>query len=294
MSLAAIQQAPVDVGSPAVSVHLRTTGATLQQGRSLSDIASEPDSPMDTEATEVEEERSVGAALVEEVNGHKCDFCSTPLGANTAGRFFRCGGCDSRPTVLCEACCFELHLCRPDHEVQEWNHSLGNWVTASLDTILIGTRMAVHCGNCCVELGVPGRGIPVGAVQCPRCDTGVLCVECCAEAHACQPLHHLQVWTGSQWEMATLRDIGFVYQMGHGGNACAAPTRLSWLMVISDQSGNHFLNLRYCNCGKYGVDGETSPGKWLQIRRHGWFASALKHARVCTTFKVWPDVDRLD
>ncbi|KAJ7021338.1 hypothetical protein C8F04DRAFT_1195583 [Mycena alexandri] len=98
------------------------------------------------------------------------------------------------------------------------------------------------------------------------------------EAHATLPLHTLQRWAGRRWKKATLREIGFVYQMGHGGNACEVPApEISSLMVMCDKSGNHFLNLRYCNCGKYGLDGATKPGQWLQIRRHGWFASTSKH-----------------
>ncbi|KAJ7040856.1 hypothetical protein C8F04DRAFT_948131, partial [Mycena alexandri] len=131
---------------------------------------------------------------------------------------------------------------------------------------------------------------------CVRCDTGVMCRVCCREAHATLPLHTLQVSCRSMlWlAKATLREIGFVYQMGHGGNACEVPApEISSLMVMCDKSGNHFLNLRYCNCGKYGLDGATKPGQWLQIRRHGWFASTSKHPGACATFRVLPDVDRL-
>ncbi|KAJ7018856.1 hypothetical protein C8F04DRAFT_1277051 [Mycena alexandri] len=278
-SLAAIEQGNTRLSHPAAGRALLQM-AQSREARSLSEIANDPDIPMEA-AVELEQPGSPNnqAPRAEEPRGRHCDFCSTPLDA--AARFFRCGDCDSGPTLLCE---------------WEWSHSLGNWVTGNIDTLQLGRRIAVHCGNCCVQLAEPGRGIPIGAVLCRRCDTSVLCRrcdtsvlcrQCCAEAHACMPLHHLQTWTGDEWELTTLRDIGFVYQMGHGGNACETPTiRISSLMVISDQSGNHFLNLRYCNCGKYSVDGETSPGKWLQIRRNSWFASALKHDGVCATFRV--------
>ncbi|KAJ7022479.1 hypothetical protein C8F04DRAFT_1272589 [Mycena alexandri] len=270
-SLVAIQQEIISIAPAAIPAGVPLNIPRLREARSLSEIASEPDIPM-----EIDEEPSSPTDQepgAEQGSVRHCDFCSTPLDANNR-RFFRCAGCDSGPTLLCEACCFEIHLCHRNHEVQEWNRSLGNWVTGNMDTLLLGVRIAVHCGNCCVQLAEAGRGIPIGAVHCRHCDTGVLCCECCTEAHACMPLHHLQAWTGNEWELTTLRDIGFVYQMGHGGNPCEAPTtQISSLMVISDKS---------------------VPGQWLQIRRNGWFASALKHAGACVTFRVWPDVDLLD
>ncbi|KAJ6464304.1 hypothetical protein C8R47DRAFT_1224819 [Mycena vitilis] len=76
-----------------------------------------------------------------------CDFCGASI-AETTSRVFRCCQCDEdgAPALQCEQCCFELHLCRRDHAVDEWNDSLANWVTGNIDSTRLGARFSVKCG----------------------------------------------------------------------------------------------------------------------------------------------------
>ncbi|KAJ6449814.1 hypothetical protein C8R47DRAFT_1230515 [Mycena vitilis] len=259
----------------------------MDEPRTLSSIdAADSDSDTDSDTDTAVEAASDTPSNTTGITAKACDFCSASL----AGcRFFRCGDCDESPTLQCESCCFELHLCRRRHELQEWSEYLGNWVSGNIETTCLGDRFAVHCGSCCVELAPAGRGIPRGAIFCPECDSGLVCRDCCKEDHRCKPLHSLKQWTGQDWEGATLRDIGFVYQLGHRGDPCSRPTAVVWPMLVISMRGCHFLNLKYCACGKFPWSG--AKGRWAQVMYNGWFASSLKHTGVCTTFRVWPDVN---
>ncbi|KAJ6450349.1 hypothetical protein C8R47DRAFT_1230310 [Mycena vitilis] len=137
-------------------------------------------------------------------------------------RFFRCGSCDDAPTLQCEHCSFEMHLCHRDHEVQEWSPTLGNWMTGHANTMLLGERFAIHCSSCARELAPPGRGLPSGIVHCGICDSGVMCYSCCKKEHKCKPLHRLRKWTGDRWRTSSLKSIGYVFQMGHRGDTLVA------------------------------------------------------------------------
>ncbi|KAJ6464312.1 hypothetical protein C8R47DRAFT_1224827 [Mycena vitilis] len=216
--------------------------------------------------------------------GKACDFCSTPLAATA--RFFRCCNCDDdeAPTLQCEKCCFELHLCRRDHELQEWNNALGSWVTGNIDTTRLGERLAVHCGSCSRQLAPPGRGIPRGTVHCGICDSGVLCYSCCRMEHKCKPLHRLRKWTGDRWRTASLDSIGYTFQMGHRGDRCVRPAAVRSPLMVIDEFGCQFLTVRYCACGKFRAKG--SKGRWQQIFVQGWFKCTLQHPGACSTFKV--------
>ncbi|KAJ7102965.1 hypothetical protein C8R43DRAFT_963855 [Mycena crocata] len=181
----------------------------------------------------------------------RCDFCHAPLGALDAGeatRLFRCGarGCDS--AFQCGSCCFEHHLCRREHPLEEWSNATDEW---------------------CIE-----------------CNSGLLCRRCCKEEHECEPLHNLKVWNEQSWEVTSLREIGFVYQMGHKGDPCQSPTPFVHSLLVIDLKGCHRLDLLYCACGKY-PGGVSKMGRWLQIRDNGWYQSTLNHGGICTTFKVW-------
>lgn len=82
-----------------------------------------------------------------------------------------------------------------------------------------------------------------------------------------------------------LKDIGFVYQMGHEGRACEAPEEQISSLLVLDVCGPSSLRLRYCGCGKF----EPYKGmecRWQQITYTGWHPSLLEHTSVCSTFQV--------
>jgi hypothetical protein len=66
----------------------------------------------------------------------------------------------------------------------------------------------------------------------------------------------------------TLKELGFVYQMGHDGRACSAPENHVSRLLVFDICGPIPLCLKYCACGKFARGME---GHWQQIRY--WMAS---------------------
>jgi CxC2 like cysteine cluster associated with KDZ transposases len=79
-----------------------------------------------------------------------------------------------------------------------------------------------------------------------------------------------------------LKELGFVYQIGHDEECKRPETTVSSLLVI-DICGVIPIRLQYCACGKFdsGVEGH-----WQQIRYNGWHPSMLNHVGVCATFET--------
>ncbi|KAJ7041929.1 hypothetical protein C8F04DRAFT_1252411 [Mycena alexandri] len=233
---------------------------TKPQPRTLLQIAEESDSEAESE----DDEAPSG-------DHRQCDFCgvSNTDALPTARRFFFCMDCDC--CTHCETCSYDLHIVSPTHKLQEWNPASASWGSAGAFNATVGAPM------------------PVNTLFCGECNDGVLCRECCLEDHATEPLHWLQHWTGSEWEATTLRDIGFVYQMGHGGRACAQPQGLSSPLTVMSWRGPNFLRVRYCDCGKFGhLNGPLGKlARWEQIIHNGWYASTLEQDDVCSTFQVY-------
>ncbi|KAJ7138992.1 hypothetical protein C8R44DRAFT_867164 [Mycena epipterygia] len=219
--------------------------------------------------------------MVETVVGRKCDFCSVDLGpeAPVPCRFFPCEECSC---VQCESCCYEKHLAMSRHKVEEWDTTQRIWVPRCLSESGLQNKYQMNCGSCCAILAHAGAPMPTGMLACAQCSNSLLCSTCCLEDHAVKPLHGLK-WNGRCWDMRALKEVGFVYQMGHSGRVCESPeVNVSTLLVL-DMSARHSINLRYCMCGKFEAG---LKGRWQQILDNGWQVSTLDHFG----FQMWSDV----
>ncbi|KAJ7432262.1 hypothetical protein B0H11DRAFT_1940830 [Mycena galericulata] len=61
----------------------------------------------------------------------RCDYCNLPLGHNTRvpSRVFRCRRCKSG--LQCETCCHKIHVCKPEHPLEEWDPTADDGEPAS-------------------------------------------------------------------------------------------------------------------------------------------------------------------
>ncbi|KAJ7169139.1 hypothetical protein C8R43DRAFT_1121028 [Mycena crocata] len=206
-----------------------------------------------------------------------CDFCHQGLGpkAPVPCRFFRCWDCPS--VTYCENCCYEKHICKTNHRLEEWSHKKSDWFECTLAETGLQDKYQMNCISCwrvnaswyfqlfamprwtAVQDLLP-RGSRRKAIASP-------------------------VWKGNRrgWEPRSLRDIGFVYQMGHHGQPCPVPMPYISQLAVIDMGGPQWLPLRYCGCGKYA---EGVRGRWQQITKEGWHPSGLDHLGTCTTFPV--------
>ncbi|KAJ7728446.1 hypothetical protein DFH07DRAFT_969878 [Mycena maculata] len=86
-------------------------------------------------------------------------------------------------------------------------------------------------------------------------------------------------WTGSFWEWTTLKDLGFVYQVGHGGGPCVFPDPKKRTLTVLEHPYIHQLHFRYCNCSK---SDHADPIQ--QLLRNGWYPATVVDPGTCTTF----------
>ncbi|KAJ7675663.1 hypothetical protein DFH06DRAFT_1122489 [Mycena polygramma] len=225
-------------------------------------------------------EASDDSAASEECIGH-CEHCTLELGAGASvpSRVFKCADCDA---LQCESCCHTIHVCKLDHKLSEWQSSRGQWIRTTLQASNLCLKYPTLCGVCDRVLAEEGGRLLRSALWCEYCEYGVMCQRCCFEKHAKAPLHRVKTWkNGRSWKATSLREAGFVYQMGHAGESCPHPDRhISSLLVIAYE-GLHRIHLRYCRC----PDSEgMARANWEQIRGNGWFPSSIVHPGICSTF----------
>ncbi|KAG1906569.1 uncharacterized protein F5891DRAFT_901580, partial [Suillus fuscotomentosus] len=60
------------------------------------------------------------------------------------------------------------------------------------------------------------------------------CSSCAVKAHQHNPFHNLQLWNGKFYESTTLRDHGYIMDLGHGGHPCPNALQQSNLSPWSD------------------------------------------------------------
>ncbi|KAF8993591.1 hypothetical protein BDZ89DRAFT_972725 [Hymenopellis radicata] len=78
---------------------------------------------------------------------------------------------------------------------------------------------------------------------------GLVCKECCVEAHSNQPFHFIEEYNGTFYEPRTLRELGLVIQLAHpSGVTCLCPTSTTQEFVILHTNGVHTVNLAFCGC----------------------------------------------
>ncbi|KAJ7437065.1 hypothetical protein B0H11DRAFT_2255628 [Mycena galericulata] len=117
--------------------------------------------------------------------------------------------------------------------------------------------------------------------RCAQCGEFLQCRECCLDRHATTPLHSLQEWTGRYWKDASLRTLGLVYQLGHGGLKCRYPEPTVRTLVVIDNSGIHTIRYRFCSCTL-----SDQANNLCQLIRNAWYPATKTDPDTCATFDV--------
>ncbi|THU81849.1 hypothetical protein K435DRAFT_692763, partial [Dendrothele bispora CBS 962.96] len=120
----------------------------------------------------------------------------------------------------------------------------------------------------------PDREQAEPTFRCIDCNHGpLMCQECCVEKHQLNPLHRIQHWTGQRFQKVSLRQLGFVVQLGHqDGSTCLSPVNGPSKFVVIHDNGIHRVRLQYCGC-RASVSSQTGMlhFKWEQLMRNRWF-----------------------
>ncbi|SJL02898.1 uncharacterized protein ARMOST_06239 [Armillaria ostoyae] len=86
--------------------------------------------------------------------------------------------------------------------------------------------------------------------HCAECSPGRLeCQICCVKRHRLMPLHCIEEWTGTFFEMTSLKDMGLHMQLSHdNGSPCFKPHWGPNDMTVIHVNGIHIVAVDYCNC----------------------------------------------
>ncbi|KAJ7431195.1 hypothetical protein B0H11DRAFT_2262218 [Mycena galericulata] len=95
------------------------------------------------------------------------------------------------------------------------------------------------------------------------------------------PLHFIEEWTGRYWKATTLRVLGLVYQLGHGGLKCRFPDSTVRTLVVIDTSGIHRIRYRFCGCSV-----SDNANNLSQLLRNAWYPATKTDPDTCATFDV--------
>ncbi|KAJ7429660.1 hypothetical protein B0H11DRAFT_2265147 [Mycena galericulata] len=139
-------------------------------------------------------------------------------------------------------------------------------------------RPSLRCALCSAEYG-PSSSPECRIFKCRPCGEFMQCKTCCLSRHERTPLHLLDEWNGEFWERRTLRELGFVYQVGHGGARCLFPDDKKRTLTVLEHPYIHQIHFRYCNCKK-----SDHADPMQQLLRNAWYPATVGDPATCATF----------
>ncbi len=128
-----------------------------------------------------------------------------------------------------------------------------------------------NCSSC--------RALGSANYHCQECFNALaLCLNCIILCHQLYPLHWIQIWTGTYFDMYALYNLGLKMHLGHGGLPC-----LSLLgpkeMVIIQVNGIHHCLVQFCDCN------DLIPNFW-QLVLSCLFPATLTSPATAFTFEL--------
>ncbi|KAG2097772.1 uncharacterized protein F5147DRAFT_747450 [Suillus discolor] len=108
-----------------------------------------------------------------------------------------------------------------------------------------------------------------------------MCHTCTVCVHERQPLHRMECWNGTSFQVTTLKALGVCFQLGHPiGIRCINPMSASNNdFVILDCNGVHEVRLDFCGC-------ESAQPHITQLLRVCLFPSTTTDPKSAATFRV--------
>ncbi|KAJ7749884.1 hypothetical protein B0H16DRAFT_1318981 [Mycena metata] len=117
--------------------------------------------------------------------------------------------------------------------------------------------------------------------RCSHCGVFVQCLDCVTSRHSMSPLHRLKEWNGTFWAATTVKKLGIVYQLGHGGHPCRRPAPKVHEMVVLDTDAIHTVSYRFCGC-----DRADRANNLEQLMRNAWYPATTVDPDTCATFRL--------
>ncbi|KAK6996611.1 CxC2 domain-containing protein [Favolaschia claudopus] len=148
-----------------------------------------------------------------------------------------------------------------DEPMKQWRP----YIAKFLDEILRVEGSGMGNCACC------GRGWVPNArrLRCAQCGVFAQCEGCMVARHQTQPLHCPEEWNGRFWVKVCLRDLGLVFQLGHGGWPCPHPAGRA----------RNMITFQYCGC-----DAADDATNIEQLLRNRWYPATTVDPGTCATF----------
>lgn len=125
-------------------------------------------------------------------------------------------------------------------------------------------------------------------IRCLSCQTGYMwCGPCAVTSHIRNPFHRIQQWTGRFYDNITLRDLGYVFNLGHNGAPCSnnmSEYGGDWFcdkFAVVHSTGIFVHRLRWCRCNDASLE-----DRHLQLLRSRIFPSTVIRPQTGFTFDV--------
>ncbi|KAL1751670.1 hypothetical protein FB107DRAFT_221498 [Schizophyllum commune] len=151
----------------------------------------------------------------------------------------------------------------------------------------LGSDMHDPCCASCDAIFDDAKGL----IKCEDCGVFLECASCCVQRHRCLPHHHIQRWNGRFWDnSASLSELGLVYQLGHGGLECPAPSPRNphTAMTLITPTCITRVAISYCGCSR-----SSNSTRVQQLLREGWFPATTIEPNTCATFAALDHFDLL-
>jgi hypothetical protein len=131
------------------------------------------------------------------------------------------------------------------------------------------------CGSC--------GNLDGGEYRCLDCySSALLCQSCCIKDHARHPFHSIRQWNGKYFKSTSLKDLGFVLHLGHGGLPCPANEGVGvdvadFIVVDVDRVHNH--QVAWCKCA-------NGSERWKQLLQVKLYPASVNFPRTAFTFRL--------
>ncbi|KAJ3535047.1 hypothetical protein NM688_g7034 [Phlebia brevispora] len=122
-----------------------------------------------------------------------------------------------------------------------------------------------------------------GVYRCKDCvGEQLLCKRCCVKSHKHNPFHHIEFWNGHFFELTSLKNIGFILQLGHSSGSCKNPVAGPCDFVVIHTNGLHEVAVQFCMCENVQVAGN----RLQQLLRLELYPATISMPSTCATFRA--------
>lgn len=120
-----------------------------------------------------------------------------------------------------------------------------------MDALEAPPAQLIRCPSCAQKLcdKLPGYRT---LFRCQDCPLGCLkCIDCVLSSHGERPFDRILMWDATKqfWQRITLPQMGYVFNLGHGGRKCTNASSDPKDMVIIHEHGLMDLPVLFCQCG---------------------------------------------